>query len=416
MKRWVFILGRLPDLGVAETLAVLGSLGIQHTSERIAKNVLLIECGDDVDLVSLHDRLGGTIKIGLLDQEYPRELDARDMLVEALKPDSMLRFDKLKKGRWTFGISLYGVDQGADVVQSIRDFGLDIKRYFKSRKRSARFVAARGHSQALSSVVVKGNGLLGEAGAEILLIVGPSRLYRAITQSVQDFEAYSKRDYGRPERNPKAGSLPPKLAQTLLNLAGQKSGALVHDPFCGIGTILQEGLLMGYIMSGSDSDKDQVQRTRKNLEWLAQTHPVAPLSPQALAVSEAQSVSPKAGSINALVTEGVLGPPRSTPFDKRYADTITQQLRDMWLHTLRHWKKKLLTADGVVVMTLPALKTSQGRVYVPLLDDLAGLGYRLDTLVPSRFMSGMAFSERNTLVYDRPDQVVGREVIKLMSL
>jgi hypothetical protein len=37
--------------------------------------------------------------------------------------------------------------------------------------------------------------------------------------ALQDFESYSKRDYGRPARDPRTGSLPPKLAQILINLA-----------------------------------------------------------------------------------------------------------------------------------------------------------------------------------------------------
>ncbi|MDP2587243.1 MAG: hypothetical protein Q8P33_00515, partial [bacterium] len=137
MKRWIFILGRLPDLGIAEIFAVLGSLGIQHTSQRIEKHVLLVECADTVDIVGLHKRLGGTIKIGLMEQEYALGLDVRIALSEALRPDSILRsFVKNKTGRWTFGISVYGGSHDADITQSIKDFGLDIKRYFKSRKRS----------------------------------------------------------------------------------------------------------------------------------------------------------------------------------------------------------------------------------------------------------------------------------------
>ncbi|MFO0704377.1 MAG: hypothetical protein U0517_00150 [Candidatus Andersenbacteria bacterium] len=265
MKSWLFVLGRQPELGFAELRALISSFKMQRPLTLASSHVALLDGVDDsLDPTQFLPRLGGTIKIAEMTNSFPRVRDTRANLKELLKNDGILReFDEGKEGKWTFGISVYGAEQDRDVARSVHDFGLDLKRYLKSRKRPARFVDARGQSQALSSVVVVGNGLLQERGAEIVLVFGEQLVYRAKTRAVQNFTNYSDRDYGRPERNPKGGSLPPKLAQMMLNFAAQSEGAHIVDPFCGIGTVLQEGLLMGYQVSGYDLDLEQVERSKK---------------------------------------------------------------------------------------------------------------------------------------------------------
>ncbi len=428
MKRWVFILGRQPDLGLAEVLSVLHLNQVRYTPERVANGVLAIECDDTVEVPAMLARLGGTIKIAEVNQTQPRSRDSHTDLGELLKPDSVMRsFEHEGTGRWTFGISVYGADTDPHVAQGVHDYGLDLKRYLKSRKRSARFVEPRGKSSALSSVVVTGNGLLREAGAEIVIVFGRDTIYRAQTRAVQDFKGYSDRDYGRPERNPKSGSLPPKLAQILINLAGKPKGAYIFDPFCGIGTVLQEGLLMGYQVGGSDVDTDQVARARTNLEWLNKTAATqageaakSAGSPKVLQIAEAEQIKLDPSSVDAVITEGVLGPPRSRPLSPNEAGSVVRDVAALWKAVLTHWKG-LLKPGAKVVLTLPVLQTESSQAgisrseptFVPLLDDLAGLGYRREALVPPQFASTMQLSARGTLVYSRPDQVVAREILTL---
>lgn len=67
----------------------------------------------------------------------------------------------------------------------------------------------------------------------------------------------------RPYFHPLA--LSPKLSRLLLNLARTKPGDRVLDPFCGTGSILIEGELMGLEMFGRDLDTNILWGAKKNL-------------------------------------------------------------------------------------------------------------------------------------------------------
>ncbi|MCD6434912.1 MAG: RsmD family RNA methyltransferase [Clostridiales bacterium] len=58
--------------------------------------------------------------------------------------------------------------------------------------------------------------------------------------------------------------LKPWLARVLVNLARTKKELL--DPFCGTGSILMEGALIGAKVYGSDLDSRMLDRTKENLE------------------------------------------------------------------------------------------------------------------------------------------------------
>ncbi len=62
-------------------------------------------------------------------------------------------------------------------------------------------------------------------------------------------------------------ALSPRLARTLVNLAGLQRGQTVLDPFCGSGTILAEAYGMSMRCLGLDSSASRVQEARENLRW-----------------------------------------------------------------------------------------------------------------------------------------------------
>ncbi len=62
-------------------------------------------------------------------------------------------------------------------------------------------------------------------------------------------------------------ALSPRLARTLVNLAGLQRGQTVLDPFCGSGTILAEAFGKSLRCLGLDSSASRVQDARENLRW-----------------------------------------------------------------------------------------------------------------------------------------------------
>jgi tRNA (guanine10-N2)-dimethyltransferase len=68
-----------------------------------------------------------------------------------------------------------------------------------------------------------------------------------------------KRDFFHP------GVMMPRMARTLVNIAGVRAGDKALDPFCGTGGILIEAELMGATAIGSDFDPLMVLGSRKNV-------------------------------------------------------------------------------------------------------------------------------------------------------
>src|SRR6185436_19209813 len=107
-----------------------------------------------------------------------------------------------------------------------------------------------------------------------------------------------------------------------------KNGEAILDPFCGIGTIVQEGLLLGYRVIGSDINKTAIKGSEQNLEWFRNRYKIAP-GKYGLEVCDATVVGDllaKSGQkIQSIVTEGTLGPvygqyPKAAEIEQNFKD------------------------------------------------------------------------------------------------
>src|SRR6185436_4415646 len=172
-----------------------------------------------------------------------------------------------KEGKVKIGLSVFGLPIS---TQHLLRAGLELKKVCKKVGRSARIVP--NTEPALSSAAVLHNNLTGDLGIELLLVKDGDKTWLAHTKAVQNIAAYARRDQNRPKRDARVGMLPPKLAQTIVNLATSATATdqeqIVLDPFCGTGVILQEALLMGYGAYGTDLEPRMVDYSRENLEWL----------------------------------------------------------------------------------------------------------------------------------------------------
>jgi len=86
------------------------------------------------------------------------------------------------------------------------------------------------------------------------------------TAWVPDSAAMKQRGIRRPSPHSNI-SLSPRLARTLVNLAGLKPGQTLLDPFCGSGTILVEAYAKSLRCLGVDSRASRVQEARENIRW-----------------------------------------------------------------------------------------------------------------------------------------------------
>ncbi len=369
------ILGRQPELGLVELEALIGASGV----EPFGRSAALVSESLDVD------RLGGSIKVG--------EVLYRGPLTKF--GDLPIELDWLPAAgdsKTIFALSAYGVRA---TPRDLLAKGLTLKK--RLRERGPVRLVVPGAGLATSAAELRHNRVL-EHGFELLLVFSQSEVVIARTTGVQDIDWYSKRDYERPARSAKVGMLPPKLAQVLVNVT---RGEVVVDPFCGTGVVLQEALLLGREVHGSDLAAEMVAASQTNLAWLGEQ--VAGLP--AWTVEEANAREVKLPPNAAVVSEGYLGPNLHHVPLPDVLHQIRSDLRELYVATLKNWAAQL-PAGAEVSLCVPAWRVGAKWSYLELVDELPKLGYTL-----KGFMC-----VQSPLLYSRDDQTVGRQLLLLRKI
>jgi tRNA G10 N-methylase Trm11 len=423
-NQYAFVLGRVHTLSLAELFILFKKHQLEVKIIEASPEVLIVEMETVLDAEKWQKMLGGTIKIlKIIDALRKRPQDSINFPLQNYFRPSRLKKDFLKNygGKIQFGVSVYLIDMEAQAFGEPKRIGMFIKRGMQDSGASIRLVLPEFNSLALASVVVTKNGLLNK-GAEICILAGSETVYTAKTLMVQDFEDYGRRDYQRPIRDEKRGMMPPKVAQMMLNYAAAKPNDAVLDPFCGIGTLVQEGALLGYRMLGTDIDPAAIAGSDKNLEWFRNRYKI-PKGKYHLEVSDAKTVSSvvqKLISLNAfkqitnIVTEGNLGPMYSKYPKAEEIAANFNSLAELYQKSFQEFLK-FLPQGANVLLCLPAYKKNQSDYEMfPNIDLITDLGYNITSLIPSNLAKSLPFlklTERGTAIYDRKDQIVAREII-----
>ena len=413
--KYFFVLGNNPALSAAEIIAVLGS---EEEARVVSGNILILE-NPATDALKLIKRLGGTIKIGVINSEVNRH--DNEKIKQAIL--NIIEEDLEEKGegsKYCFGISHYGQSK-----LPVFPIGLTIKKTLKQNGVSCRLVTSK--EKTLSSVVVEQNNLTRQ-GIEIVLIEEAGTMYVGRTEAVQDFKSLSFRDFGRPDRDDASGMIPPKLAQIMINLSChcERNGmersnpeTVLLDPFCGSGTILMEAALMGIKnLIGSDISEKAISDTKNNLTWVAEKNPnLKSLLRQAqdgqfsnlqLSKISATEISQKIklNYVDAIVTEPYLGPQRG----KIDPMKTKLELEKLYSAALREFKK-ILKPDGRVVMIFPVRAEGQRPDFHFMNPNLDG--WQIVNPLPENLQEKLHTTRRGTIVYGRPGQKVYREIVVL---
>ncbi len=386
MNQSVVILGRQPALGLAELESLYGAPALHPVSAQVA---LL-----DVDPATVNfDRLGGTVKLAkLLTRLNNTSWQSVVRYIAKTIPDHL---QYIPEGKIRLGFNVYGLDAS---VAEINRSALEVKKAIKKAGRSVRVVP--NTTPDLNSAQTLHNQLTGPTGLEFIVAKDGTGVLLAQVTHVQDINAYAARDQARPKRDARVGMLPPKLAQIIVNLAATDTGTVL-DPFCGTGVILQEALLDGHNAYGSDLEPRMIDYSRTNLDWLAQKYTLA--GTVALEVGDATDHH-WSEPFDVVAGETYLG----RPFSAEPTGEILGQVRRDVDTIHRKFLKNLArqTQPGFrACLAVPAWITKNGILHLPTLDSLEDLGYTRMSFV---------HAGNTDLVYYRPGQVVGRELVVLI--
>ncbi|HEX8762473.1 MAG TPA: DNA methyltransferase [Candidatus Saccharimonadales bacterium] len=385
----IFVLGRQPAIGRAELESLFG---VEHL-ERIGDFAVATDIPlDDIQF----DRIGSSIRLARPLSTIPTTKWA-DIVRHIMKelPNNM---DYIPEGKVKLGVSVYGIKT---TPRQLLRLGLEAKKLARPTGRSVRIVP--NTELTLNTAQVLHNGLTGASGRETLCIKYGNKTYFAQTVAIQNIDAYARRDHGRPKRDAYVGMLPPKLAQTIINLGTGPLPAqtenIVLDPFCGTGVVLQEALLMGYGAYGSDIEPRMIDYSAKNLEWL--TTIKGDISDPTLEVGDATSHKWQ-HPFSVVAGEAYLGRAlKQWPTPEKMQEIIgtCNLITQKFLENLA---TQIPTGTRCCI-AMPAWQAPDGRIlHLPTLDRLEILGYNR-----VRFLGA---SEKE-MVYHRPDQLVARELL-----
>ncbi|MEI8230392.1 MAG: RsmD family RNA methyltransferase [Candidatus Peregrinibacteria bacterium] len=411
MPSYAAFLGHQPAISTAELSAVVPGF----TLERIVRDsVALFQSTAELD-DAFFQNLGGTIILArkLTDDVVTLE-DVPSMLLPELK--------EARKGKVTFALRTLNLPKGA-----IRTLYRKCKDAIRSSGRPCRYVG--GDREPAAVVLLRDAGLLdGKHGCELVVILEEESLWVGRTIAAQNVTAYVKRDIGKPVRDTTVGLLPPKLAQILLNFgdwmahgcitatpepskkAKKPEPLTVLDPFCGTGVIPMECLVRGWNVIASDLMLKAVNGCAKNIEWLRKEFKILKKDVSA-EISKQDALKPFTFKQlpDVIVSETSLGPSlegRPTQKDAGKMKTESERLEAAFIENCA------ATLPGVpLVITWPFWKIKNDTILLEKAWDAAHAAGYIATLPPGIEPSKPG---RLSLLYRRPDQFVGREIVLLI--
>ncbi|MEA1936849.1 MAG: DNA methyltransferase [Patescibacteria group bacterium] len=446
--KYIFHLGRIPALSIAEIQAVFKKIEANYTIDLVNSKVLILDIENKIDFGDLLPQMGGTIKISEVFDRYKSLDEALEKTVSAVQ-----ELSEKRSGKKIIGYSIYFTqneekDKALEILEKVKRKFTGIKKD-GSENSSIRIVPSDKNGQLNSASVFKnkmikkgaefnflfktppslplsGEKLVNLSLSEKELVSLPLSKKKSIsspdkrswgvilskTVAIQDIKSYSERDYNRPKKDTKIGIMPPKLAQIMINLAQIKKGEVIFDPFCGIGTVLQEALLNDYKVIGSDANGEQIENSKKNLAWLSEKY-ILEYPNYKLFQSDIKNIIKKIkrNSIDAIVTESTLGPVyRKVPSQAEIKHNYNRFVK---MYTgFFQIAKLILRKKRRIVITIPAYKMKDGKyITAPFIDRLEKIGYSVTSPLEQKFIiENVKITNRNSIIYDRPNQIVAREV------
>lgn len=408
MPSYAAFIGHQPHLSLAELAATVPGF-LLH--EILDGSVVLFDSAAPLDSNFL-DTLGGTVVLAEKLQDGISSIDeVPDVLAKRLMP---------VKGKVTFSLRTVGLEPAA-----VKTLYRKSKDHLKKKGKPSRYVG--NERRAAPSIVLREHKLLdGSGGSELVILQRNAEkegmtplLWTGVTVGAQDIKSYSTRDMKKPVRDTGVGLLPPKLAQIMINFGTwliKKSPSpspspvpiIVYDPFCGTGVIPIECMLRGFVALASDKSEKAVGGCARNLEWARKQFGIRKSSvPSRVWKHDATKPFEMKDEVDAIVTETSLGPSLQKRPTAREAQRLRAENEKLQQAFLRSAAASF--PETPIVCSWPVWYASKTPIRLERVWQIADdCGYQA-VLPPTIEIIG----GRVSLLYRRPGQFVGREIVLL---
>jgi tRNA G10 N-methylase Trm11 len=159
----------------------------------------------------------------------------------------------------------------------------------------------------------------------------------------------------------------------MVNLSACSEGKVLLDPFCGVGTILQEALLEKTAVVGIDKNAWCVKAAEENLRWLISEYELEGADFRVMQ-GEVDRLAEKVGveSVDCIVSEPDLGPALREIPTGPYAEKIIEKLEPLFSDFIEE-ASRALKPGGRIVLVTPYIRTRSNKaVTMPIEDKLEG--------------------------------------------
>ncbi len=379
-----FILGKNQELSIAEIVSYLSSRRVNFEILNFTKDFLIVKI-DDISKIKIQD-FGGTLKIASI--SYFEQYENFDNL-------NFSKFFPKKETTLDFGVSLYG-----DSYKKFKAISLGVKKALKEMGIKSSYFHLEPPRTSTTHVEVINKNLL--QTADLVFCRFGDKYYVGKTLQIHNPFEFQKRDVFKASQRAMY-SIPPRLAKIMINFLGIEKGTVL-DPFCGFGAILQEAVLSGFDVRGLDIEKNCVDASVENLQWMEKEYKIQiPGISRKVIQGNAKRLSNyfEKESIDGIAAEPYLGPALKAKPDAYLSKKILQELSPMYEAFFRE-ASQILKQGGRICIVSPRFQTQVGTFKLDIERLGAKFGLRtVDILKPYKIQHTVPmldFEERHKLI------------------
>lgn len=382
-KRFLFILS-FEEASLLEIDSLIESMGLNARVERADASAACVLCTEE-NARLLMRRLGASYKVArILGHDMKTSLERLDIPYQ-------------EKFNWTVSGYQCTIEDYLEARHELHDF-LRAKRLGKSKflepdillPNQTDSTVVRASELRISDMIerILSNDH-GIRGIDLIVHGGVRGSPCVFAQTIEAFDmsGYEHRDFDRPFQDP-TRTLSPRIARLLVNLALRAGTRSLLDPFCGLGTILQEALLCKVSVFGVDKDQKLIGRAKSNLQWLKREYMISDKAHVSLFAYDARRISKaRMPRVEAIASEPILIPVFADNPKVEKAKEAIEKAKDAYRKALQEMALVLSQKNDKIAITSPVLVDASGEERTfdlpEIVSDLGLKPYVGNTKIPS---------------------------------
>ncbi len=359
--KYFFVLGRNPELSRAELFVYLEARDVSFKEVSFNDNLVILDLEKEFKFNI--QNFGGLIGLGKL-QEFSNKLDFSTYLDK----HEFVELDK-------FTYSLVG--------------NLDSSIFSSKFKKDKKKAQIRNFGKKLRFQSGE-NIFIPTVDVEIFAFSKGSKIFLGLVEQKFFSKDVEKRDMKKPVRR-ESLAISPRIARILINLSGAKEGDLILDPFCGVGGIIQEAVLMNINCIGIDLDGEAISGAKENMTWLKNNYSFK----SKVEFIRGDSINAPNRQYCAIVAESSLGDILRRKLSKKQAERYLDNFLTKVIPLLRKFKE-VKRPNAKIAITFPCFE---------------GVEIKKEDICGPSGLKGYSLKDVNfPIVEKRNDQFVNRQI------